>query len=88
MRPRQISASAASIDPAAILSSSLRSFLFTSIAVQSLDRTSYNICCFFAARDLRTAGFRVLMIEDASAGIDIPGANLFQAAAKRDLGLR
>lgn len=45
-----------------------------------------NICCFFAARDLRTAGFRVLMIEDASAGIDIPGANLFQAAAKREGG--
>jgi nicotinamidase/pyrazinamidase len=43
-----------------------------------------NICCFFTARDLRKAGFRVLMIEDASAGIDVPAANLFQAAAKQD----
>ena len=43
-----------------------------------------NICCFFAARDLRTAGFRVLMIEDAAAGIDIPAAGLFQEQAKRE----
>jgi nicotinamidase/pyrazinamidase len=42
-----------------------------------------NICCFFAARDLRQAGFRVVMAEDASAGIDVPAANLFQAAAKK-----
>jgi nicotinamidase/pyrazinamidase len=41
-----------------------------------------NICCFFAARDLRKAGFRVLMIEDASAGIDVPAAGLLQAKAK------
>ena len=29
-----------------------------------------NICCYFAARDLRAAGFRVLLVEDASAGVD------------------
>jgi nicotinamidase/pyrazinamidase len=43
-----------------------------------------NICCFFAARDLRGAGFRVLMVEDASAGIDVPAAGLFQARAKSE----
>src|SRR5881227_3562303 len=43
-----------------------------------------NICCFFAARDLRQAGFRVLLVEDASAGIDVPAAALFQAKAKAE----
>jgi nicotinamidase/pyrazinamidase len=43
-----------------------------------------NICCFYAARDLRNAGFRVLMVEDASAGLDVPAANLFQAQAKAE----
>ena len=43
-----------------------------------------NICCFFVARDLRKAGFRVLIIEDASAGIDVPAAGLFQAKAKEE----
>lgn len=43
-----------------------------------------NICCFFAARDLRLAGLRVLMVEDASAGIDVPTAGLFQEQTKRD----
>src|SRR5207237_8259824 len=43
-----------------------------------------NICCFFAARDLRRAGFGVLMVEDASAGLDVPAAGLFQAAAKEE----
>jgi nicotinamidase/pyrazinamidase len=43
-----------------------------------------NICCFFAARDLRDAGFRVLIVEDASAGIDVPAAGLFQAKAKAE----
>ena len=43
-----------------------------------------NICCFFAARDFRQAGFRVLLVEDASAGIDVPAANLFQAKAKAE----
>jgi nicotinamidase/pyrazinamidase len=50
-----------------------------------------NICCFFAARDLRRAGFTVLQVEDASAGIDIPAAGLFQAKAKEEgqaLGIR
>jgi nicotinamidase/pyrazinamidase len=43
-----------------------------------------NICCFYAARDLRQAGFRVLIVEDASAGIDVPAANLFQDRAKNE----
>jgi nicotinamidase/pyrazinamidase len=43
-----------------------------------------NICCFFAARDLRAAGFRVLLVEDASAGIDVPAAGLMQEATKRE----
>lgn len=50
-----------------------------------------NICCFFAARDLRNEGFEVLMVEDASAGIDVPAAGLFQAKAKSEgqaLGVR
>lgn len=50
-----------------------------------------NICCFFAARDLRAAGFTVWLVEDASAGIDVPAAGLLQAAAKAEgegLGIR
>ena len=50
-----------------------------------------NICCFYAARDLRAAGFEVWIVEDASAGIDIPAAGLFQAKAKAEgqgLGIR
>jgi nicotinamidase/pyrazinamidase len=43
-----------------------------------------NICCFFAARDLCRAGFRVVMVEDASAGIDVPAASLFQAQARAE----
>ncbi len=43
-----------------------------------------NICCFYAARDLRKAGLRVLMVEDASAGIDVPAAGLYQAAARQE----
>jgi nicotinamidase/pyrazinamidase len=43
-----------------------------------------NICCFYSARDLRTAGFRVLIVEDACAGIDVPAAGLFQARAKAE----
>ena len=43
-----------------------------------------NICCFFAARDLRKAGFRVIMVEDASAGIDVPAAGLYQDRAKEE----
>src|SRR5436190_9579288 len=50
-----------------------------------------NICCFFAARDLRQAGFDVWLAEDASAGIDVPPANLYQAKANAEgqvLGIR
>jgi nicotinamidase/pyrazinamidase len=43
-----------------------------------------NICCFFAARDLRRAGLRVLLVEDASAGIDVPAAGLFQEKARAE----
>lgn len=43
-----------------------------------------NICCFFAARDLRQAGFNVSIVEDASAGIDVPAAGLFQAKARHE----
>ena len=50
-----------------------------------------NICCYFAARDLKAAGFDVWMAEDACAGIDVPAAGLFQAKAKADgqaMGIR
>ena len=43
-----------------------------------------NICCFYAARDLRRAGFRVVLVEDASAGIDVPAAGLFQEQARAE----
>jgi nicotinamidase/pyrazinamidase len=43
-----------------------------------------NICCFFAARDLRREGFRVVMVADASAGLDVPAAGLFQEKAKAE----
>lgn len=49
-----------------------------------------NICCFYAARDLRREGFRVCLAEDASAGIDVPAAGLFQDRARaegRQLGI-
>lgn len=42
-----------------------------------------NICCFFTARDLHQAGIRVAIVDDASAGIDVPAAQLFQAQAKK-----
>lgn len=54
------------------------------IAAVAVCGIATNICCFFVARDLRNAGFRVLMLEDASAGIDIPAAGLFQAKAKEE----
>jgi nicotinamidase/pyrazinamidase len=67
-------------------------FLFTaeirSVVVCGL---ATNICCFFSARDLRQGGFEVWLAEDASAGIDVPAAGLFQAAAKEEgqaLGIR
>jgi nicotinamidase/pyrazinamidase len=43
-----------------------------------------NICCYFVAKDLRQAGFDVWMVVDASAGIDIPAANLYQAVARAE----
>lgn len=43
-----------------------------------------NICCFFAARDFRQNGFRVILVEDASAGIDVPEANLYQDKAQEE----
>ncbi len=43
-----------------------------------------NICCFFTARDLCQSGLRVGMAEDATAGIDVPAANLFAAEAKEE----
>jgi nicotinamidase/pyrazinamidase len=43
-----------------------------------------NICCFYAARDFRNKGFRVILVEDASAGIDVPAAGLFQDQARRE----
>lgn len=50
-----------------------------------------NICCFFVARDLRKEGFGVYIVEDASAGIDVPAADLFQEKARAEgqqLGIR
>ncbi len=50
-----------------------------------------NICCFYAAMDLRRAGFEVLMAADASAGLDVPAAGLYQDRAMaegRQAGLR
>lgn len=50
-----------------------------------------NICVFYSARDLRNAGFEVMQVEDASAGIDVPAAGLYQAKAKQEcevLGIR
>jgi nicotinamidase/pyrazinamidase len=50
-----------------------------------------NICCFYAARDLRQRDFHVYIVEDASAGIDVPAAGLFQDKAKaagQEMGIR
>jgi nicotinamidase/pyrazinamidase len=62
----------------------LRASGITTVVVCGL---AMNICCFQAARDLRQAGFRVLMIEDASAGLDVPAINLFQQQVRTE-GLR
>ncbi|HEY1375446.1 MAG TPA: isochorismatase family protein, partial [Gemmataceae bacterium] len=61
----------------------LRAEGITSVTVCGI---ATNICCFYAARDLRRAGFDVAIVEDASAGIDVPAAGLFQARA-RDEGM-
>ena len=67
-------------------------FLFASgITAVVVCGIATNICCFFAARDLRRAGFDVWLVENASAGIDVPAAGLFQAKAKEEgqtLGIR
>ncbi len=66
----------------------LRSSGVTAVVVCGL---ATNICCFYAARDLSAAGFEVWLAEDASAGIDVPAAGLFQAEMKgvgQRLGLR
>jgi nicotinamidase/pyrazinamidase len=50
-----------------------------------------NICCFYSARDLCRDGFTLYLVEDASAGIDVPAAGLFQERAKEEgqrLGIR
>jgi nicotinamidase/pyrazinamidase len=59
----------------------LRSEALESLVVCGL---ASNICCFYAARDLRRAGFRVLLVEDASAGLDVPAAGLFQSQAREE----
>jgi nicotinamidase/pyrazinamidase len=67
------------------LAALLRAEGITTVVVCGL---ATNICCFYAARDLRRAGFCVLLVEDASAGIDVPAAKLFQAEARLEgLGL-
>lgn len=62
--------------PAFLLASGIANIVVCGIAT--------NICCFYAARDLRQAGFRVLLAEDASAGIDVPAAGLYQDRAKAE----
>src|SRR5947207_765798 len=59
----------------------LRAGAITTVVVCGI---ATNICCFFTARDLRAAGFRVLLAEDASAGLDVPAAGLFQSKAKQE----
>jgi nicotinamidase/pyrazinamidase len=66
----------------------LRASGITAVVVCGL---ATNICCFYAARDLRQAGFDVYLMEDASAGIDVPAAELFQERARvegQQLGIR
>jgi nicotinamidase/pyrazinamidase len=59
----------------------LRAAGITTVVVCGL---ATNVCCFYAARDLRQAGFRVVLVEDASAGIDVPSAGLFQDRARAE----
>jgi nicotinamidase/pyrazinamidase len=59
----------------------LRSGFITAVVVCGL---ATNICCHFVARDLRTAGFEVFLAEDASAGLDVPAAGLFQDKARQE----
>jgi nicotinamidase/pyrazinamidase len=69
--------------PAFLTAAGIRSVVVCGLAT--------NICCAFAARDLKRAGFEVWLVEDASAGIDVPAAGLFQTQAKAEgqaLGIR
>jgi nicotinamidase/pyrazinamidase len=59
----------------------LRASQITSVVVCGI---AANICCYFAARDLRRAGFDVALVLDASAGIDVPEAGLFQEKTKAE----
>jgi nicotinamidase/pyrazinamidase len=59
----------------------LRAGGVTTVAVCGI---ASNICCFYAARDLRRAGLRVLLVEDASAGLDVPAAGLYQERARAE----
>jgi nicotinamidase/pyrazinamidase len=59
----------------------LRSTNIESVVVCGLAK---NICVFYTARDLRKAGFQVIIADDASAGIDVPAAGLFQDHARRE----
>jgi nicotinamidase/pyrazinamidase len=59
----------------------LRSTNIESVVVCGLAK---NICVFYTARDLRKAGFQVIIADDASAGIDVPPAGLFQDHARRE----
>jgi nicotinamidase/pyrazinamidase len=66
----------------------LRAHGITTVVVCGL---AVNICCYFAARDLRRDGFAVWIVEDASAGIDVPAAGLFQERTRAEgiqLGIR
>lgn len=59
----------------------LRSTNIESVVVCGLAK---NICVFYTARDLQKAGFQVIIADDASAGIDVPAAGLFQDHARRE----
>jgi len=59
----------------------LRSTNIESVVVCGLAK---NICVFYTACDLRKAGFQVIIADDASAGIDVPAAGLFQDQARRE----
>src|SRR5215470_10328917 len=59
----------------------LRASGLTAVVVCGL---ATNICCFYAARDLRREGFDVYLVEDASAGIDVPAAGLYQEKARAE----
>ena len=59
----------------------LRSTNIESVVVCGLAK---NICVFYTARDLRKAGFQVIIADDASVGVDVPAASLFQDHARRE----